>query len=114
MGEVLGGNHLAGNRQDSGGLSGATTEEVGVQEATAAEWLRSSRAGEASVYSMVVVVVVNNAAVGQQTQWCTQHSRCFHYLKQHSTADNGNSRQPRQPERNRNGNSRQQRQQVKW
>ena len=76
MGEVLGGNHLAGNRQDSGGLSGATTEEAGVQEATAADWLRSSRAGEASVYSMVVVVVVNNAAVGQQTQWCTQHSRC--------------------------------------
>ena len=66
MGEVLGGNHLAGNRQDSGGLSGATTEEAGVQEATAADWLRSSKAGEASVYSMVVVVVVNNVRWGDR------------------------------------------------
>jgi len=70
VGEVLGSIYLAGNLAGSGGLLGA-----GMQEATAADWLGSSRAGDASVYSMVVVVN-SVAAVGQQTQWCTQHSRC--------------------------------------
>ena len=50
---MLGSIYLAGNLAGSGGLLGATTEEP-----------------------LVTTTTISAAAVGQQTQWCTQHSRC--------------------------------------